>query len=43
MEKENNFISEQGSAAIENGTCASSLPESRVFCLKIVMLEVTFL
>lgn len=30
MEKENNLIQEQESAAIEDDTCASSLPESTV-------------
>ena len=30
MEKENNLIQEQGSADIEDGTCASSLPENTV-------------
>ena len=30
MENENNLIQEQESAVIEDGTCASSLPESIV-------------
>ena len=31
MEKENNLMQAQGNAAVEDGTCASSLPGSTVW------------